>query len=216
MVTFILDKEKDMKNIWDKCNNKPSFGDFKISSKLEKICIGKSFEEAKPKLDSFLKKLYDSKYIKVFQKAIQELWVEIEKDFFKRMDLIMKSKYNKKIKAYITTIGICPYNPQEPSFMVSLFYSFPMAISTCGHEIMHLYFHKFYWKELEKKIGPKKTGDLKESLTVLLNLEFNDLFISPDWGYEEHKELREFILNSWKKEKDFKKLLEKCVIYLKE
>jgi hypothetical protein len=80
---------------------------------------------------------------------------------------------------------------------------------------MHLYFHEFYWKDVEKKIGSKKTGDLKESLTVLLNSEFKDLFISPDLGYEEHKELRNFILKSWKEEKDFEKLLDKGVDYLR-
>ena len=80
---------------------------------------------------------------------------------------------------------------------------------------MHLYFHRFYWKNIEKEIGKEKTGDLKEALTVLLNLEFKDLWFVEDEGYEEHKELREFITQEWKNNKDFEKLLEKCVEYLK-
>ena len=56
---------------------------------------------------------------------------------------------------------------------------------------------------------------LKEALTVLLNLEFKDLWFIEDEGYKKHKELREFIAQEWKKEKDFEKLLKKCVKYLK-
>jgi hypothetical protein len=213
-VTFVSDMEEDMKNIWDKCNKKPNFGNFKISQKLKKICIGKTFKQSKPELEKFLKGIYDSNYIKIFIKTMQELWSEIEEEFFNRMSDLMKNKYNKKIKAYITTIGICPYNPQEPSFMVSLIYPFQIAVSTCGHEIMHLYFHDFYWSSVETKIGTKKTGDLKEALTVLLNLEFKDLRLTEDRGYKEHKKLREFILKKWKEEKNIEILLDKCVVYL--
>ncbi len=80
---------------------------------------------------------------------------------------------------------------------------------------MHLYFHKFYWDSVEKKLGKEKTSDLKEALTVLLNLEFKDLWFVEDKGYESHKELRNFIMEKWKEEKDFEKLLEKCVEYIR-
>ncbi|MBU2576139.1 MAG: hypothetical protein KKF50_00275 [Nanoarchaeota archaeon] len=213
-VTFISDIEKDMENIWNKCNKKPKFGNFKINPSLEKICIGKKFEEAKPELEKYLKATYDSPYIETFRKVMQELWDKIEVQFFDRMNSLMKKEYKKEIKSYITTLNICPYNPLEPSFIVSLFYPLQRAILTCGHEIMHLYFHEFYWNEVEKRIGPKKTGDLKEALTILLNLEFIDLWLTRDGGYNEHKELREFISKTWKEEKDIEKLLEKCIIFL--
>ena len=80
---------------------------------------------------------------------------------------------------------------------------------------MHLYFHKFYWNKIETEIGKEKTGDLKEALTILLNLEFKDLWFVEDLGYESHKELRNFIMEKWKEEKDFETLLDKCVEYLK-
>ncbi len=81
---------------------------------------------------------------------------------------------------------------------------------------MHLYFHKFYWKKVESQIGKEKTSDLKEALTILLNAEFKDLWFFKDEGYKVHKNLREFILSELEKEKDFEKLLEKCINYLKE
>lgn len=213
-VKFISEMENDMKNIWDKCNKKPQYGNFKINPKLEKICIGKKFEEAKPELEKYLKLTYDSPYVETFKKVMQELWDKIEVQFFDRMDSLMKKEYKKEIKSYITTLSICPYNPQEPSFMVSLFYPLQSALLTCGHEIMHLYFHEFFWDDVEKKLGQKKTGDLKEALTVLLNIEFIDLWLTKDSGYDEHKELREFISKTWKEEKDFETLLDKCVSFM--
>ena len=203
-----------MENIWDKCNNGTNFGNFKINPKLKEICIGKKFEKAKLELEQYLKPTYDSQYIESFREVIQKLWDHIEGQFFDRMNFLMKREYKKEIKSYITTLGICPYDPEEPSFMVSLSYPLQSAILTGGHEIMHLYFHEFYWDVVEQKIGPKKTGDLKEALTVLLNLEFRDLWLTQDFGYDEHKELREFISKTWMEEKDFGKLLDKCVDFL--
>jgi len=52
-------------------------------------------------------------------------------------------------------------------------------------------------------------------LTVLLNIEFKDLLLTSDYGYEEHNELREFISESWKREKNFEQLINLCVEYLK-
>jgi len=48
----------------------------------------------------------------------------------------------------------------------------------------------------------------------LLNLEFKDLWFVKDCGYKSHRELRKFISDKWKEEKDFEKLLNSCVVYL--
>lgn len=141
---------------------------------------------------------------------MEKAWKEIEKEFFIRMDNLMKNNFDENINAYLTTVGSCPYDPDEPSFIFSLFYSLPKSLQTCRHEIMHLYFHKFYWEKIEEK-----TAKLKEALTVLLNLEFKDLWLVEDYGYESHKKLRDFIVEKWREEKDFEKLLKKCVGYLK-
>ncbi len=214
-VTFVSDIEKDMKNIWHKSNNSPDFGSFNVPRQLKNICENKAFEEAMPELKKYLSKIYDLPYIEAFIEAVQKLWNGIEDEFFVRMNKVIKKEYVKDIKCYITTIGICPYNVKEPSFMVSVFSALPNALKTSAHEIMHLYFHDFYWKDIEEKIGRKNTGDLKEALTMLLNLEFKDLWLVNDTGYFEHEELRNFIKQNWKEEKDFDVLLEKCIEYLK-
>src|SRR3989338_1751967 len=214
-VLFKFDKEKDLWNHWHKSNWKSSWTNYKIHPEIKKICEGKKFEECKKDLSNHLSRLQNSKIILVNIESLEKYWRIIEKEFFKRMDNLMKKKLEKEIFAYLTTAGICPYDPDEPSFMFSLFYSLPKSLQTCGHEIMHLYFHKFYWNKIETEIGKEKTGDLKEALTILLNLEFKDLWFVEDLGYESHKELRNFIMEKWKEEKDFEKLLDKCVEYLK-
>ena len=215
-VEFLFDKEKDLWNNWHKSNWKSSWMDFNINPKVKRICEGKKFEECKDELLEYLSKLQNSKIIKINIKSVEEAWRDIEERFFKRMNKIMKNEFKKNIFAYLTTLGICPYDSNEPSFMFSLFYPLPKALQTCGHEIMHLYFHRFYWDKVEKQIGKEKTADLKEALTVLLNLEFKDLWFVEDRGYESHQKLREFIKEKWEEEKDFEKLLDKCIKHLKK
>ncbi len=215
-VIFKFDKEKDLYNHWDLSNIGNSFKkNFQIDPQIRKICEGKKFDECKNKLADYLLSLHKSKIIFINIKTVEKTWEEMEDSFFKRMDKLMKNVFREKIIAYLTTAGTCPYDPDELSFMFSLFYSLPKNLQTCGHEIMHLYFHKFYWEKVEKQIGKEKTADLKEALTVLLNLEFKDLWFVEDTGYEQHRELRKFIVKEWKKEKDFEILLSKCVRYLK-
>lgn len=217
-VTFKFDKEKDAWNIWDKCNRQSSFGNDwskSFSPKLIEICKGKKFEKCKKDILELNNKFYDSGFIDVFLAGLRKLWAKREKEFFKRLENITGKKYNQKLTCYVTTIGICPYDLDNGWFMCSAFNSFPGALSTCGHEIMHFHFHKYNYPSIEKKIGNKKTADLKEALSILLNLEFKDLFFSQDKGYPNHQELRKFIFEQWKKEQNYDKLLEKCVEYLK-
>ena len=214
-VKFLFDKEKDLRNHWHKSNWKSSWNDFKVSPKTKEICENRKYEECKKELAKFMENIQESPFIDIHIRSVEKAWRVIEKEFFKRMNKLMKQKYPEDITAYLTTVGICPYDPKEPSYMFSFFYSLTKCLQTSGHEIMHLYFHKFYWDKVESKIGEEKTADLKEALTVLLNLEFKDLWFVEDFGYDSHKELRKFIVKEWKKKKDFDILIEKCIRYLK-
>lgn len=215
-VIFKFDREKDIFNCWETCNKDSSWYDHKknVSPTILEICERKEFNECKDELLSYRKKMYFSGFIEEFVKSIQNSWNKIGKEYFDRLEKIMKVKSEKKFVAYVTTVTRCPYSIKEDWFMVSFFRNIIQSMVTTGHEIMHLYFHEFYWDNIEKQIGKEKTGDLKESLTILLNLEFQDLWFVPDLGYPKHKELREFISETWKKKKDFEILLKECVEYL--
>jgi len=218
-VEFKFNLKVDLFNLWQTATSSSKWHDFKksVSQNIVNICEGKKFEECEEELKRVIKNIHKNKLIEIYRKSLEESWREVEKEYFNRMEKIFKKKFPfKKVKAYITTSGRCPYDPDKPSFMVSLFYSLPGSLNTCGHEIMHIFFHHTYWKDIEKEIGKEKTADLKEALTVILNLEFRDLLIALDQGYKSHKELREFIEKEWKKKKNFEVLLNKCVKYLKE
>lgn len=124
---------------------------------------------------------------------------------------------SSQFTAYITTVARCPYNynKEDPHFFVNLFKSIPHALENSAHEMMHIQFHNTYWQDVEKQIGKEKTSDLKEALTVLLNIEFKDLLLVKDEGYSIHEELRSFIEKEWGKKPDFDFLIEKCVEYIK-
>lgn len=217
-VIFKFDKEKDLYNIWETCNKDSSWYDHKknISSTFLEICEGKKFEDCKEELNGYRGKMYDSGLIEIFVNAVQEAWNKINDEFFERLEKVTKRKFKfDTVNAYITTVMRCPYDYSEPSFMFSFFRDLPSILSVCGHELIHIQFHNTYWDDVEKEIGEEKTADLKEALTVLLNLEFKDLWFVEDRGYDTHKELRNFIADEWKKEKDFEILLQKCIEFLK-
>ncbi len=222
VVEITFNKDRDLYNIWSTCNREGSFGiDFreKINPKVLEMCRGKEFDEIKGKLEQHYSHIYESDLMKVVVKSFIEAWNKIETEYFKRLEKMTGKKFPaQKIMAFLTTTSRCPYNPDlsdTPHFFMNFFAGIPNAMKTCGHELMHIHFHNTDWAYVEKEIGNEKTKDLKEALTVLLNLEFKDLLIVYDEGYPKHRELREFIEKQWKKEKNFKKLLDECISYLK-
>jgi hypothetical protein len=217
-VIFKFDKEKDLFNIWETCNEDSTWYNHKknISPNFLQMCEGKKFEDCKKELENYRNRMYSSKLIEVFVESIQKIWDKLNDEFFRRLEKITKNKFKfEEVTAYITTVMRCPYDFDEPSFMVSFFRDIPSLLSVAGHELFHIQFHKTYWNQVEKEIGKEKTADLKEALTILLNLEFKDLWFVEDKGYDAHKELRNFIATQWEKEKDFDVLMNKCVEYLK-
>lgn len=72
------------------------------------------------------------------------------------------------------------------------------------HELWHFYTWYKFGFEWEEKLGKEKYNNLKESLTVLLNVECVNLLKEKvyDNGYPQHQELRKNILKIWNKNKD--------------
>lgn len=65
-------------------------------------------------------------------------------------------------------------------------------------------------------MSEKNTWDIKEAVTVLLNLWFKNQTIHTDWGYEEHTNLRKNIKQWFLDSRDFKNTLQKACEYMKE
>jgi len=76
---------------------------------------------------------------------------------------------------------------------------------------MHLQFIYYYKDKLKKTISENQFQDIKEALTVRLNIEFSDLLKEKDKGYPDHQKLRNFIEQEWTKDKDLDIILNKCI-----
>lgn len=220
-IKFTFDEEKDIFNIWRTCNSKTHWGhDFKkdLTQNFIDICKDKELKDCKKDLKKIMKDKYKSSMIESTIKGARLSWKEIGPRYFDKLEKITGKAFpHNKVTAYLTTVSMSPYKTgKNPFFYFNMFQALTGIMRVTGHELMHIHFHYYYWNKIEKEIGFDKTGDLKEALTVLLNLEFKDLWIANDKGYPQHEELRRFIANQWEKKKDFDLLLTKCVKYLKE
>ncbi len=223
-VIFKFDKEDDLKNIWDTCNDNENvyginFKDY-VPKNILKICEGKKYGKCKKELEKALNYIYKSKVIEVIVESFNKGWKKIEKEYFERLEKIMKCSFkSKKVVAYLTNSPRCPYYPDTKPPIFHTFFSGNVltTIQVAGHELMHIQFHNSkYWKICEKELGNKKTYDLKEALTILLNLEFQDLLVLEDEGYLNHAELRKYITKEWKKEKNLDKLISNSIKWIKK
>ena len=222
-VIFKFDIWKDAKNYWQSANSDAKWGhDFSkgVRPNILKMLKGKEWEKTKTEIHSLLKKNYDNDKKKLLKKLreISEKWGKIEKKYFRRLLKITGNRiYAKEFTVFMTTTGRCPYFPKQNAFMVSIFGSnLDEKMLIIAHELMHLQFHHYYEKKLLKRISKKMFNDIKESLTVLLNLEFKGLHLSKDRGYPSHAKLREFMTKEWKENKDFDMLVSKSIKLLKK
>ena len=72
------------------------------------------------------------------------------------------------------------------------------------HELWHFYTWYKFGESEQERIGAKKYNNVKESLTVLLNIECKDLLPEgiEDTGYPQHQKLREEIKILWEEKPD--------------
>ncbi len=222
-INFTFDKEKDLNNIWETCNEKPTYGcDFKknLTQNILDICEDKNYKKCNRELERTMNHIYNNSMVPLTIEFFKKSWDKIEKEYFTRLEKITKRKIPfSEVNVYLTTAGRCPYNPHGKPlhFFVNFFASIPYALATAGHELMHIHIHNTdYWTKIENEIGYDKTHDLKEALTELLNLEFKDLWIVDDLGYPNHTKLRKYISRQWKKEKSFDKLINNSIKWIKK
>lgn len=131
----------------------------------------------------------------------QNDWETVSADFQKKAEDIFNISLPYDITAYLTINSRCPYSIQDNVFYVSLQSRQPRR--TIMHELWHFYTWYGLGTHQEETLGKHKYNDLKEALTVLLNVECGDL-LPPgaiDAGYPQHQQIRGKILEYWKTDK---------------
>ncbi len=80
------------------------------------------------------------------------------------------------------------------------------------HELWHWYFWHNGGQEIERKYGYAIFNNIKESLTVLLNVEFADLLEGIiDKGYVQHQSLRRKIIKHYTRTNDIYSVINHCL-----
>jgi len=141
-----------------------------------------------------------------------EDWLSVDEKYKEIAERVFGISLPDDVVAYLTINNRCPYSIEDNMFFVQIpAYS---SRKTVMHELWHFYTWQAFGKEWEEKLGKQKYNEIKEALTVLLNVECRELLPSGviDNGYPQHKELREKILLLWQEEKDMKKLWERLIV----
>lgn len=205
-MTFAYDVEKDMRNWRTSFNssNNPT------PSRMHQQYIdryGLPFEQ--DKLRSLIDGIIEEKGIVVAEeiKRMEDDWHRIEKEFIRRIEEMFGIKStSSRMTAYLTTDVRCSYNLKENYFFVSIFSKYTNRIIM--HELMHFWTWYVFRDYVDSnKIDAARYNDIKESLTVLLNIEFKDLMGDAiDKGYPQHQQMRAAIEKEWLKSKDIRKV----------
>ncbi len=154
------------------------------------------------KVREFVRKyILDNKIqLEVLCISMQKNWDKVGVSFEKRAEKIFGVQISDTITSYLTITGRFPYNTKHRFFYVST--NTTNINSTAMHELWHFYtWEKFGEREM-MRLGMNKYNDVKEALTILLNLECSDLMNANDFGYPQHQALRKVIADTWLKTKN--------------
>lgn len=206
---FSYDLQKDIDNFKitsRSVNNKQS-------TKIQALYIaqfGEIFEQEK--LEAFIKNYIEIEKID-FPRAIERIenaWRMIEQSFTERVEKVFGiPSPTDEIRAYLTTDTRCSYNIEQNYFFVSVTAQRP-SNKTIMHELLHFWTLWVFQEEISNgRITKECFNDVKESLTELLNIEFQDLLDGAhDDGYPQHQEIRHVIRETWNETKDIRKTFE--------
>ena len=223
-VEFIIDQELDFQNhligakIYSTYNNSANDTNYYFDK------IKNADGEGKRKIfENKSRKFYSDNSLvirKLLLKQVQEMWNLIEDDYFERMEKIHQNKFPfKKIYGVLsTTPAIYGYSFDIERPWFACRYDYPLkAISTAMHEIMHVFFIEYFWSKCKNKfdLDNKQTYNLKEALTIILNLEFDDMRFFLDVDKPGQNKLRQKIKEDWLKYKDINIVLEEASLFIK-
>ena len=220
IVTFVINRELDAINYFNSCSyykrHKESGNVKYLDENIEKLLKLNSKDEVEEEIKRIMDPYYEQKERLVsLADDVNKEWAKIENDFMKKLEIVHKFPFPyKSVKGVLALSSRCGYHAVEGGwFAVNLARNKYICMDTATHELMHFMFHKYYDKICEEKgLSKNQMWDVKESFTVLLNLEFRDFRFQPDNGYLTHNNLREAIASSWSSDHDFNKALDAAVV----
>jgi hypothetical protein len=219
-IEFKVNRSLEVKNYYDAINAPSYSHEFSKCFGMEfvKKIKDKPLNEVKNIIKEMVEKDFKERQnkIKCHIIKVKKVWKPIHKKFFIKLEKITKRPFKLKyIKVYITPLSRCNYNFKRGWFKLSLCFDPKYSATVIAHELFHFQFQWYYWNKCKKELNENKTHDLKEALTVLLNEEFKDFLLIEDKGYLVHQKLRKHLSKVWRKTKDFDRLIDGGVEFLK-
>ncbi len=224
IVRFVVDKDLDIENhlinLWTYKNKNHPFT-ARQSERYEKLLKLSPAAQRR-----FIAKEIDWRYspsrkkmLNVLAKDMNIAWAKMEKDFIRRIERVHDRPFAfSSIRGALSCDDWFGYNVPARIFAANMFRNtFAGGTDNAMHELMHFMFHTYYQKTCEEQgLSEQQIWDIKESFTVLLNVEFDDLRFSRDIGYPGHEELRNVIEKAWLRYHDFEKTLTKAITFVKK
>ena len=218
-ITIKLDLSKDAWNWWEACN-KTSHGvnwREKISNELQEKIVGKNQQTAFDFLIPYLENYYKDKNIEIFIKTLQIEFNNKKNKLFEIMERITANKiYRDDFTCFITSFPRFPYDYKEGYIWLSSKRPADYQLSIFIHELLHFQFFAYYDEDIWSLVTPEQFARIKESVTVILNDEFEEITTVQDDGYEIDRNVRSKLLPEWRKHKNFKELLNFAVKRIKQ
>jgi hypothetical protein len=216
---FIISKKEDIEN-WLKFIKEPvSYGNNWLKDYPKDfidLFINKTDPQKKEIIVNYIDKYYTKKYLDKFYNS-SKIFDKYNQKIINRLEKIHNRQFpvEKVIIKYNTFIA-CPYQYRKNQKWFGIFLSKRYInkgfIGVAVHELMHLFFHYYFWDICKSKgLKSDEIHFIKESFTVIINKEFKDILDYKDYGYLEHKTLRQIILKEWKKGTSFEEILKKII-----
>jgi len=185
-----------------------------LKNRVSKLSKEKAVKEVLMFLKNDPRRQLKQRFIDVQIKALQRIWKEKGNDLVKNLEKTYMRNLPEKVISYITYLLICDYNFKEKYFHLSLYHPISKNFTLIAHELAHFIFYQHYENYCKSKgLNENQFQDLKESMTVLLNLEdFDQLLLVDDGGYPNHQKLRKFIFETYLQNRDFVETLDKAIL----
>ena len=201
-LTFVYDENKDANCLLN--FGKTSLNSFQRTKVYEDLM---SFSLQKP--DISVSKMFIRTYIRDNKvniegliKLYQKEWNSIANTFQLRCEKLFEVKLPQDIIVYLTLNNRRPYSIAENYLFVTI--PLKTARAIVMHELWHFYTWYKFGQTWESIIGKHNYNRIKESLTVLINVECLDLLPNgvTDSGYLQHNNFRNQIQSLWAQKKD--------------
>lgn len=205
-IHFNYNREKD---IWCLLNKGKSSNNSQTATKVYEELVAAEGTDPIPEATSkFIDTYIVNKSIDISSliTKFEDDWSVVADKYHQCAERVFGKNLLQDVTVHLTVNTRCPYSIENNYFFISMFNT--SVRKTMMHELWHFYTWQKFGTHYESRLGKQKYNDIKEALTVLLNVECAELLPEgvTDVGYPQHKELREKITEVWKDTKDIEKV----------